>query len=325
MCLECKSSFIRRRVSRQSQFADFLAFYGFICNKNHKSSLSLKTRVSRTTLFRKFKPFFAFKVKSKDVNQILKLDFSSPWIFGIDGKWLKRKGVVIIGRNITLKTNIFWDWHSSESYENLAADFEEIAPTVKCFLPRGAISDWKGSFVSAVSDYLPNIPHQRCLSHLLREAKRLLPLKSPYLGTRRLRSIAEEIFLINEPLDLYDWENKINLWRSEYGDLLCQKTIGIGTKKKWWYTHGTLRRAVKLLTTKSESNFAFLKYPFLPKTNNSLEGLNSQIKQKLGNHRGMKLNQQISFIFWFLTFSRVENKKDLKKLWDGLKKKIFAV
>ena len=192
-------------------------------------------------------------------------------------------------------------------------------------MPRGVVSDWKGSFVNTINEYLPGVPHQRCLSHLLREAKRLLPLKSPYLATRLLRSIAEEIFSISDPADLYDWTCEINSWKEKYEFLLKEKTIGLKTKKKWWYTHGTLRRAIKLLSAQSEHNFAFLKFPFLPKTNNSLEGLNSQIKQKLGNHRGMKLNQQISFIFWFLTFSRVKNKEDLRELWAGLKSKIFAV
>lgn len=232
---------------------------------------------------------------------------------------------MIIGRNISSKTNFFWAWHSSESYESLVKDFEEITPTVRNFLPRGVVSDWKGSFVNTINEYLPGVPHQRCLSHLLREAKRLLPLKSPYLATRLLRSIAEEIFSISDPADLYDWTCEINSWKEKYEFLLKEKTIGLKTKKKWWYTHGTLRRAIKLLSAQSEHNFAFLKFPFLPKTNNSLEGLNSQIKQKLGNHRGMKLNQQISFIFWFLTFSRVKNKEDLRELWAGLKSKIFAV
>ena len=94
--------------------------------------------------------------------------------------------------------------------------------------------------------------------------------------------------------------------------------------KKWWYTHGNLRSAIRLLTQNHEYTFAYLENPLLPKTNNSLEGINSQIKTKLGIHRGMKFSQQVSFIFWLLAFSRIKSRSDLKKLWDLLKEEIFA-
>jgi len=97
----------------------------------------------------------------------------------------------------------------------------------------------------------------------------------------------------------------------------------MNTKKKWWYTHGNLRRVVKLLTLDENHLFAYLDYPFLPNTNNSLEGSNSQIKTKLSNHRGMKAPQQAIYIFWLLTFRRVGDHQDLKKLWDSLKNKIY--
>jgi len=102
--------------------------------------------------------------------------------------------------------------------------------------------------------------------------------------------------------------------------LLMIRTKGIGTKKKWWYTHGNLRRAWRLLTKDQDPFFVYLTNPQIPNSNNSLEGVNSQLKQKLGDHRGMKLQQQVSFAFWYFTFSRVKNKSDLKKLWAGWKK-----
>lgn len=111
---------------------------------------------------------------------------------------------------------------------------------------------------------------------------------------------------------------------SKYSLFLKEKTIGVGTRKKWWYTHGNLRSAIRLLTQNHDYTFAYLGNSLLPKTNNSLEGINSQIDAKLGIHRGMKFNQQVSFIFWLLAFSRVKNRSDLKKLWGLLKNAIFA-
>lgn len=227
----------------------------------------------------------------------------------------------MIYRDTTTGVNIFWSCHSSESYEALQKDFDQLYLLIKDHLPKGIVSDWKNSITACVKAYFPNIAYQRCLSHLKREACHLLPLKSPYSQTRELRNIALDVLNIFDPSDYYDWSIKLSDWLKKNESFLKEKTIGIGTKKKWWYTHGNPRRAIKILAKNQEYTFRFLKHPFLPKTNNSLEGTNSQIKAKLGNHRGMKFNQQVSFIFWWLAFNRLKNLKDLRRLWVYLKKK----
>ncbi|MBI5358395.1 hypothetical protein HZB69_02080 [Candidatus Amesbacteria bacterium] len=50
-------------------------------------------------------------------------------------------------------------------------------------------------------------------------------------------------------------------------------------------------------------------------------GINSQLDQKLGNHRGMKIGQQVSFIYWYLTFGNKRNTPaNLRLLWDYWRK-----
>lgn len=241
---------------------------------------------------------------------------------GIDGKWLRRQGVIMIYRDVTEKINLYWSYRFSESYEAIGKDFEEFTPIIKGNLPSGVITDWKGALVSAVNIFLPPMPHQRCLAHVKRSLMRFLPLRSPILATQQLRGIAKEITTIETQKEKRLWRGKLYLWIKIYGFLLKEKTVGIGTKKKWWYTHGNLRRAIKLLTFDDKYLFAYLSDKFLPKTNNAIEGSNSQIKTKLSNHRGMKAPQQATFIFWLLTFRRLKDHQDLKKLWDRLKNKI---
>jgi hypothetical protein len=76
-----------------------------------------------------------------------------------------------------------------------------------------------------------------------------------------------------------------------------------------------------LLTDDWRPFFVHLDNPLIPSSNNSLEGTNSQIKKQLGIHRGMKTPQQVSFLFWYLTFTRAKTKQDLKKLWDYWKQR----
>ena len=284
--------------------------------------------VCRTTLWRKFLPFFRYWVSPEEINRLFPVNggfASKNWVLGLDGKWLHKFGVVMIYRDTTSGVNLFWSWQKSESYQNLLENFKGLFSLAEKNLPSGVISDWKGAIVALVSAFFPNKPHQRCLAHLVREAKKLLPAGSPFFFTWILREIAREIITISDPSDYYDWSVKLSVWERNYGFLLKEKTLGKGTKKKWWYTHGNLRRGVKLLTKNQESLFWYLHHPFLPKTNNSLEGVNSQLKGKLAAHRGMKPEQQISFCFWHLAFSRIKNKKDLKILWGRVKKRIPAV
>jgi len=282
---------------------------------------------SRKTIWRKFKPLFQYQVMSQDSSFLLpknvKSDKPTPWVLGIDGKWLHRQGVVMIYRNVTNKINLYWSFHLSESYFAIESDFKHLLPIIKDNLPSGVVTDWKGAIVSAVNTFLPPIAHQRCLSHVKRQLMTFLPLRSPIFATRNLRATAKIISKINSDEEKDVWENEVDNWIFRHQSLLKEKTIGVNTKKKWWYTHGNLRRAVNLLKFDKKYLFAYLSYPFLPSTNNSLEGLNSQIKGKLSIHRGMKTSQQVTFLFWLLTFRRVKSRKDIKQLWDNLKTKIF--
>lgn len=232
----------------------------------------------------------------------------------------------MIYRDVTNKINLYWSFHSSESYTAIEKDFEKVILIIKDNLPSGVITDWKGAIVSAVNIFLTsNISHQRCLSHVQRQLLRLLPLRSPLSSTQKLRLIGKYIIDIKTHEEKYYWIASVNYWISKYGNLLREKTVGVGTKKRWWYTHGNLRRAIKLLTFDEKHLFAYLDYSFIPNTNNSLEGSNSQIKTKLSNHRGMKTPQQVIYLFWLFTFRRVKNRKDLKSLWDSLKTKIYRL
>ena len=256
------------------------------------------------------------------MNQIFPIKNHGRWVIWIDGMWLHRFGVVMIYRDVTHKVNLWWSWQPSESFKNLVEDFHQVYLLTYTNPPSGVVSDWKGAIVALVEAYFPGVPHQRCLAHLVREGKKLLPKGSPFFFTLELRKIFLEIMFITNPSDYFDWSQKLDEWAVRYGGLLKVRSTNPETKHGWWYTHGNLRRAVGLLTKNQESLFVYLHHPLIPKTNNSLEGVNSQLKRKLGDHRGIPAQQQVNFCFWALAFSRVKTQPDLKTLWDSLRKEI---
>ncbi len=220
--------------------------------------------------------------------------------------------------------HLFWSFWPSESYLALGTDLEILSTLLISNPASGAISDWKGAMVAAITCHFGTIPHQRCLTHMESLACRLLPEHSPFEATRKLRTIAKGLTHIGTKREMVDWMWELEVWKQNFAVLLKEKTLGgVANKKKWWYTHGNLRRGFRLLTHDQNPMFVYLDNPSIPKSNNSLEGTNSQAVQKLGDHRGMKTPQQVSFLSWYLTFKRVKNTQDLKKLWDFWKKQNF--
>lgn len=281
--------------------------------------------LSRPTLSKRFKVFFDRFDFPKEVWRCLPptlTKINDPWVLAIDGKWLRRQGVVMIYRDVTHRENLFWSYHSSESYQAIYADLGILIGLLNESggLPSGVISDWKGSIVAGVATYLGNVPHQRCLAHVVREAKRFLPKGSSFPAVLVLREIAKQLPYIKIQKEAIGWKAQLIRWQAAFGHLLKEKSTNPETGKKWWYTHGNLRRAWRLLTDDWYPFFVHLDHPLLPNTNNSLEGVNSQLKNKLQNHRGMKTIQQVSFLFWYLSFTRTKSKQDLKKLWGWWKK-----
>jgi|GEM_PF-1121205 len=326
LCLTCRHTFGKPKLIK-GEFSDFIKFYDFVTNKLNKLALQEVVFLSHQSIWRKFKPFFRYSPTPFDSLFLLEekklFDKNHVWVLGIDGKWLHRAGVVMIYRNVTDRINLYWSWHVSESYDALTADCKQLLPIVKNNLPSGVISDWKGVIVGSINGFLPPVPHQRCLSHVQRQLLTFLPLHSPLSATQALRRMAKIITQINNDEEKNQWLKSVDDWIVNHQFLLRERTVGIGTKKKWWYTHGNLRRAVKLLKFDEKHLFTYLDYLYLPRTNNSIEGVNSQIKTKLSNHRAMKTPQQVVYIFWLMTFRRVKNRKDPKRLWDRLKNKIF--
>lgn len=320
-CLVCYRTFVVKKPS--VCFADFVEFAQLITGMVNRKKIIRDKNISRKTLTKRFKPFFDHPLTAQEIWKISPPKIATskdPWVYGVDGKWLKRQGVILVHRDVTHKENLFWSFHKSESFSALETDLSKLTSLISGStgnFPVGAVSDWKGAIVTAIGTFFGSIPHQRCLSHVLRLAKNLLPKNSPIPATLKLREIALDLKNISSFKERLDWQVRIKDWEKTYGSLLQVKTQAQpGHHKKWWYTHGNLRRGYRLLIHDQDSLFVYLTNSLIPKSNNSLEGVNSQLDQKLGSHRGMRINQQISFVFWYLTFGHEGNNLiKLRKLW----------
>lgn len=317
MCLSCGRSFIWKKASQSLQFSDFLDFHDLVLGRQNRAQLVLTRSQSRKTVSLKFKPFFSRPLSPTQVLEVLPPSFSPNWVYCVDGKWLRRKGVVLIHRSVTDREILWWSLAKSESYAAMYADLVVLARFLPC-RPVGIVSDWKGSIRSSAALVFSSPPHQRCLAHVTRDVKKALAKHSPLQATRELRRIGLVITSISSVKQKQDWQLWLRVWEMIYVDLLQEKsymTNGSG-KRRWWYTHKQLRAGYRILTHDQEALFTHLAHPLIPSTNNGLEAINGNIKGKLAAHRGMQHLQQYAFISWLLTFSRVKQNGDLRKLWD---------
>ena len=283
------------------------------------------TDTSRRTLVRRFAPFFVRPLTPAEVWIVLPPYCSRHrvrWMYGADGKWLHHDGVFLNHRDVTRRENLWWSYALSESYASWHQDLSVLGEHLGDFHPSGVVSDWKRGLIQAVTTTFGDIPHQRCLAHVAREAMTLLPKGSPFLATQRLRAGARVLRKIQTVEDMHEWKQTLTDWGYQWSAMLTEKTKAPrGGTKQWWYTHGNLRRGWKLLTTDTDSFFVFLAVDGLPKTNNSLEGVNRNIKGKLGVHRGLITAFQVSLLSWVMIFSRVKKPEDLRKLWDAWRRR----
>lgn len=142
---------------------------------------------------------------------------NDPWILAIDGKWLKRQGVVLIYRDVTNGENIFCSYQQSESYLALCTDLDQLRRLFNDHPPSGVISDWKGSIKAGVTTYLgDDIPHQRCLAHVVREAKRFLPKRSSFKAVLVLREIAKELPYLKSRKEERCWKSELIKWEMAF-------------------------------------------------------------------------------------------------------------
>ena len=247
---------------------------------------------------------------------------SLRWVYGYDGKWLGRSPVLIIHRDVTHKETLWWSVARSEScaavYEDLVALCSILAPTRPC----GAVTDGKPGIGTLIKTAFHLVVVQRCLVHITRELKVFLPLHSPLDATQALRTIALTLSTIRTEGDRTVYVLSLMCWEHQYGELLKHRTIpprGSGVKRSWWYTHGNLRRAWRLLNLDPATLFAFLDNPYVPATNNSLEGVNRHLHRKVGMGKG----KQLSLMLWKLALSRVSTTIQKKQLWDVWKRRLY--
>ena len=153
------------------------------------------------------------------------------------------------------------------------------------YRPICVVSDGHRSLLRVIKER--NLPHQRCIFHLLRELKRRLGKGLYPELTGRKKVLYSRIKYILKTKRIEDLPERIRVFRKKTEHLFTKEQLVLD-----WF-HSVLPHAVLHLSY--EEN--------IPNGTNLLENLNGQIKQRIKTMRGMKseksLDNLLKILFYF--------------------------
>lgn len=194
--------------------------------------------------------------------------------------WGRHYGVCVF-RSPTLKRNLWWQEVSEET--PLVYD-EGLHQLQKQGWPiTSAVIDGK----HGVAKVFQGLPVQICQFHQVKTVTKYLTRKPQTQAGFELCGLALQL----KKSDQAEFTKLLADWRARWNDFLSERTPCSYCKpNRWPFTHRRLRAAYRSLATHLPFLFTFQKYPELniPNTTNTLDGMFSQIKNRLAVHRGAK-------------------------------------
>jgi transposase-like protein len=305
-CNYCGKTRVYKRKLKKPDF--FSLFRQYVLWGHTYEQLSDISGYSIQHLSRKFHVFI-----SQDPPSLPPLDQSNlnETFLLIDGLWLKRGFVLMAYRQSRNLTILHISVVGHEVATKIARDLKLIKGKYRF---TGIVSDGGTGIVKAVADVFPHAPHQICLAHLHRDIIAAIGRYPKDEKVKRLKRLADHVWLIESKEALKWWEKKVDRWIYSYHMFLKAKRYDLD--HNWWYIHKGVRRAVSILRTLPDTSFKFLDYPLMPKTNNELEAQFGHLGKRWLSHRGLKTESWESFMRWFVYFYNEDKLADRKTKED---------
>lgn len=191
--------------------------------------------------------------------------------------WGRHYGVTLL-RSQEFKANLWWDEVESErqaTYHYGRKILESQGWTFKA-----AVVDGRRGLATVFAD----MPVQICQFHQVKLVRKHLSRNPGTKAARELLDIAYTLKHSNE----HTFTLRLERWHRKWGEHIEEKKYVEGVKRPK-YVNDKTRKAFNSLKRNLPYLFTYQKYPELniPNTTNTMEGSFSQLKERLGSHRGM--------------------------------------
>ena len=211
--------------------------------------------------------------------------------------WGRGYGVMVF-RSPTLKKNLWWTESLFETPFVYAKGLHELKK--KGWTITGAVIDGKRGVAQVFER--EDIPVQYCQFHQVKTVTKYLTRKPKTEATQALRALA--LTLTESTQD--EFKARLSAWYERWQMFLNERSPAPHKKRGWEYTHRRIRAAYRSLKTNLSRLFAYQEYPEanLPNTTNTLDGMFSQIKNRLAVHRGLRRDRRFKIISEILKGAR---------------------
>ena len=230
----------------------------------------------------------------------------------VDGLWLKKWYVMMVYRRSKDLTILHLSVAGKEATGTIAYDLEHIQDMGFSFT--GIVSDGGRGVVSAIKEVFPHTLHQICMAHMHREATNGLGVYPKDLRIKKLKKLADHIWLIESREALLWWKGERDQWIQTNWSYLME--IRRDEKGRWWYVHKGPRKTVRILKKLPLISFAFLTEPLIPKTTNEIEATFGHMGKRWLAHRGLKTERWENFMKWFVYFYNLKQMAESKRKRD---------
>ncbi len=224
----------------------------------------------------------------------------------IDGTWFPGDRCLIVYRNQTDKTILFYRFSSGEYWNEITSDLEQLKHAgVKI---SSFTTDGEEDIIRAIKFIYPRAIRQRCVVHIERECLSWLTQHPKTVAGITLRRLVCQISYIKTNNDMLYWISQIHKWHDDHEEFIKQKTKNKETGEIY-YTHDNVRRAYVHIIRALPNMFKYIDNPDVSNNTNGIEAYFSHLKSNLRIHRGLSIEHHQKFIKWYLYFSNEKKKK----------------
>ena len=225
-------------------------------------------------------------------------DDKNTTVIAMDVTYFRRTGGVLTVINV----------HNGNTlYQAETGDYETVWDYEKAIMslmkygihPKAAVVDGKKGVIEMLESY--GIYVQMCQFHQKKIVRKYIRQNPVIEENKSLKYLADDLTRTHRKL----YEEMVYVWRAVNFSWLSERTYykNDNGNRRWEYTHKESRSAINSLFRNLPYLFTFEDHPELniPNTNNMIEGIHSELKRRLANHRGLKKEQKIKFIRIFLS------------------------
>ncbi|MGH8127274.1 MAG: transposase [Gammaproteobacteria bacterium] len=210
-----------------------------------------------------------------------------------------RRRVVLVVEDEASRRPLSWGFGERETYRS----WLRLLAGLQCagVAPGFAVCDGHKGLLKALRAIWPEILIQRCLVHVVRQAKTILTQRPKTLAGQQLLELVRQLPGVRTKRQRRRWLRAYRYWLRRHEHFLKQRTYHPNKARRWWYTHRKLRAVRSLLNNSLPGLFLYVRYPQIPRSTNAIEGgINSPLKDLYRRHRGLSLEHKTTLTAWYL-------------------------